>query len=154
MRLLCCLLFPAFLAAQRGPLDLSLDLYTGLGADPLAQICLAPPGCWDGLVAGMATRPPKSTARTPAGATVEVWDLAYRDRPRHEAFGLYLDGLRERLSRAFAAPPPRHGAIELSDLVSSDPSNPQKLDLTKVKSMQDRFNRLPPNGSPVKPVRP
>jgi hypothetical protein len=32
----------------------------------------------------------------------------------------------------------------------SDPSNPQVLDLTKVKSMQDRFNVLPPNGSPLK----
>lgn len=151
MRLLCCLLFPAFLAAQSGPVDLSLDLHTGLGADPLAQIRLAPAGCWDGLVAGMAARPAKPAARTPAGATVEVWDLAYRSLPRREAFGLYLDGLRERLSRAFTAPPPSHGALELSDLVSSDPSNPQKLDLTKVKSMQDRFNRLPPNGSPVKP---
>jgi hypothetical protein len=29
----------------------------------------------------------------------------------------------------------------------SDPSNPQKLDLTRVQSMQERFNRLPPNGS-------
>lgn len=151
MRILCCLLFPAFLLAQGGGVDLALDLHTDLGTDPLVQIRLAPAGCWDGLVLGAAARPAKPSARTPAGATVEVWDLAYRSLPRREAFGLYLDGLRERLSRAFTAPPPSHGILELSDLVSSDPSNPQKLDLTKVKSMQDRFNRLPPNGSPVKP---
>ena len=151
MRLLCCLLFPAFLAAQEGPVNLPLDLHTDLGTDPLARIHLAPAGCWDGLVLGAAARPARPSPRPPGGATVEVWDLAYRDLPRHEAFGFYLAGLRERLSRAFTAPPPSHGTLELSELVSSDPSNPQRLDLTKVKSMQDRFNRLPPAGSPVQP---
>lgn len=49
-----------------------------------------------------------------------------------------------------AVPPPKHQALELSEIMQNDPSTPQKLDLTKVKSMQDRFNRNPPNGSPVK----
>ncbi len=81
---------------------------------------------------------------------MEVWDLLPPSSPRREAFSLYLGSLRERLSRAFAQPPPKLQALELSEIMLSDPSNPQKLDLTKVKSMQDRFNRLPPNGSPVK----
>ena len=34
--------------------------------------------------------------------------------------------------------------------MQSDPSQPQKLDLTKVKAMQERFNRLPPNRSTVR----
>lgn len=32
----------------------------------------------------------------------------------------------------------------------SDPGNPQLLDLTRVQALQERFNRLPPNESPVK----
>jgi len=81
---------------------------------------------------------------------VEVWDLLPPSSPRREAFSLYLGGLRERLSRAFALPPPKLQALELNDIMQSDPSQPQKLDLTKVKSMQERFNRLPPSGSPVR----
>lgn len=147
MRALPCLLLPTLLAAQEArPL---LDLRTELGADPLGRIVLAPPGCWDGLVLG-AARSAKPVRRGAAGATVEVWDLAYRETPGHVAFGLYLEDLRARLSRGFAAPPPSHGKLELAELVGSDPSSPQKLDLTKVKSMQERFNRLPPNGSPVR----
>ena len=34
--------------------------------------------------------------------------------------------------------------------MATNPSEPQKLDLTKVKSMQERFNRLPPDGAGVK----
>jgi hypothetical protein len=145
--LLCLLLAPA-LAAQ-GPGGWGLDLRTELGTEPTAQIRLAPPGCWDGLLLG-ATRPVKPARRGVAGATVEVWDLADRAALRREAFSLYLGALRDRLSRALTLPPPSHGRIELSELMGSDPSQPQKLDLTKVKSMQDRFNRLPPNGSPVR----
>ena len=148
MRALACLLLPALLAAQEpGP---ALDLHTELGTDPHARIRLAPPGCWDGLLLG-AARPVKPARRGVAGATVEVWDLALREAPDRATFGLYLEGLRSRLARGFAAPPPSHGKLELAELVGSDPSSPQKLDLTKVKSMQERFNRLPPNGSPVRP---
>jgi hypothetical protein len=83
-------------------------------------------------------------------ATVEVWDLLPPDSPRRESFALYLRLLQERLSRALTQPPPKLQALELSELMANDPSQPQKLDLTKVKSMQEHFNRLPPNGSPVR----
>jgi hypothetical protein len=85
-----------------------------------------------------------------AEAMVEVWDLLPPGSPRHEAFGVFLGSLRERLSRAWLVPPPTHQAIELSEIMANDPGTPQKLDLTKVKSMQDRFNRLPPNRTTVK----
>lgn len=148
MRAFACLLLPALLAAQEP--DPILDLRTELGTDPHARIHLTPPGCWDGLLLGVA-RPVKPARRGVPGATVEVWELALREAPDQATFDLYLEDLRSRLSRGFAAPPPSHGKVELVELVGSDPSSPQKLDLTKVKSMQERFNRLPPNGSPVRP---
>jgi hypothetical protein len=83
-------------------------------------------------------------------ATVEVWDLLPPDSPRRDSFARYLRLLQERLSKALAQPPPTNHAIELSEIMASDPSQPQNLDLTKVKSMQERFNRLPPNGLPAK----
>jgi hypothetical protein len=81
---------------------------------------------------------------------VAVWDLLPPASPRREAFALYLKNMRERLAKAWLAPPPKHQAIELSEIMFNDPNTPQKLDLTKVKSMQERFNRMPPAGSPVK----
>lgn len=150
MRPLCCFLFAATLAAQapepgfEGP----PDHWSALGADPFGGIQLAPPGCRDGLLLGAAAGPPRR--QLGSEATVEVWDLLPPSSPRRETFSLYLGGLRERLSRAFAQPPPKLQALELSDIMQADPSQPQKLDLTKVKSMQERFNRLPPSGSRVK----
>ena len=147
---LCCLLVSLLVAQEPAQLPPALlDLQTDLGSDPAAGIQVAPRGCWDGLLFGAVVRPPPRRP-TVGEATVEVWDLLPPSRPRQEAFSLYLGSLRERLSRAFAQPPPKLQALELSEIMLSDPSNPQKLDLTKVKSMQDRFNRLPPNGSPVK----
>lgn len=150
MRTVCCLLLASTLAAQAPEPGLGALPGHGLalGADPVAGIRLAPPGCWDGQLLGAATRPPRP--RLGSEATVEVWDLLPPGSSRREAFSLYLGGLRERLSRAFNQPPPKLQALELSDIMLSDPSQPQKLDLTKVKAMQERFNRLPPNGSPVK----
>ncbi|WP_243317570.1 hypothetical protein [Geothrix paludis] len=135
-----------FLAAQEVG---TLDLHTDLGTDPIVHLRLVQPGCWDSLVLHAAPRALRTPQRDPAEATVEVWDLAYRDTPRREAFTLTLKALRDRLVRAFAAPPPSHGKIELSELVSSDPSNPQQLDLTKVQSMQERFNP-PPRTPPMR----
>jgi len=126
-----------------------LGLHSDLGMDPAAQVRLAPPGCWDRLILSGPPRPLPSPRRGPAGATVEVWDLAYPDTPRRETFTLYLQGLKGRLTQAFATPPPSHGTIELGDIMQSDPSQPQKLDLTKVRSMQDRFNP-PPRITPVR----
>jgi hypothetical protein len=153
MRALLCLLIPWFLAAQEPEViqGLALDLHTKLGADSAARIQLVTPGCWDGLLLSSTIVPQTPrTARRTAEATVEVWDLAPRESPRTRAFGLFLEALRERLAKALAAPPPKYQALELSEIMANDPSTPQKLDLTKVKSMQDRFNRLPPSGSPAK----
>lgn len=156
MRAFAFCLLPCLLAAQGpgaavepGPWSGSA-FATTLGIDPLAQIRLAPPGCWDGLLLSGSLRPSKARRREGSGATVEVWDLLPVETARSASFAVYLDNLRKRLSKALEVPPPSHGAIELSDLVQSDPTNPQLLDLTRVKSMQERFNQLPPNGSPVK----
>lgn len=150
MRILCCLLLASTLAAQAPGPDFEWipEGWSTLGVDPVAGVQLAPPGCWDGLLLGAAVR--STRHRSNPEATVEVWDLLPPSSPRREAFTLYLGGLRERLSRAFAQPPPKLQALELNDIMQSDPSQPQKLDLTKVKSLQDRFNRLPPHGSRVK----
>jgi len=152
MRIPCWLLFAPILAAQvPDPAQaLALDLRTGLGGDSLALIQVAPPGCWEGLLLGTSLRPEQPVQQRTGEASVEVWDLALRESSRNTAFSLYLGTLRQRLSKALQLPPPKHQALELSDIMQSDPSNPQKLDLTKVKSLQDRFNVLPPNGSPVK----
>lgn len=152
MRTLLCTLFLASSLTAQGPggVDLFLDLRTELGLDPAAQIRLAPPGCGDGLILSAASQPVRPKQRRPAEATVEVWDRALRESPQHEAFGLYHITLRQRLSKALELPPPSHGFIELGEFMASDPGSPQKLDLTRVQSMQQRFNQLPPNGSPVK----
>lgn len=152
MRTLICLLLTGFLASQeapRVPLP-ALDLRSELGADPAAGLCLAPRGCWDGLVLGIRSRHPSQVQIRSGQTTVEVWDLLPPSSPRQEGFALYATTLRERLSKAWLAPPPPHGAIELSEFMFTDPASPQKLDPTKVKSMQERFNRMPPNGSPAK----
>lgn len=147
-------LFASLLVAQAEPaFHPTLDLRTELGSDPAAQIQLAPRGCFEGLIMGVAAGVAAGAARTTGRtgqAVVEVWDLLPPASPRREAFALYLTSLRERLSKAWLAPPPSHGTIELGEIMLNDPSSPQKLDLTKVKSLQDRFNQLPPNGSPVK----
>lgn len=152
MGLLPCLLLPFALVIQepRPAPALVLDLGSDLGTDPMSRIQLTPAGCWNGLILGAVARPMPPDRKRAGEATVEVWDLLPPSRPRAEAFTLYLDALRERLAKAWLAPPPSHGFIELAEIMANDPSSPQKLDITKVKSMQDRFNRLPPNGSPVK----
>jgi hypothetical protein len=144
-RLLSSLLLSSCLTAQEVG---KLELHTELGA-PTGLIRLVAPGCWDGLILGISSKPKKPSRREPAGATVEVWDLAYRESPRHEAFTLYLKALRERLSVAFELPPPKHQALELNEVMLSDPSHPEQLDLTKVQSMQERFNP-PPRATPVR----
>ena len=152
MRTLICLLLPALLGAQESVPEprLVLDLQSQLSRDPLAAIRLVPPGCWESLVQGspLARTPP--THQRSGEATVEVWDVASQLSLRSETFGFYLRNLRTQLSKALAVPPPSHQAIELSEIMGSDPTQPQMLDLIKVKSLQERFNRLPPNGSPVK----
>ena len=152
MRSLLWFLVTSLLAAQDpSPIrEWALDLRTELGSEPATVIQLAPRGCWDGLLLGLSRSPFPRTQQRVGEATVEVWDLLPPDSLRRESFALYLRFLQQRLSKALAQPPPTNHAIELSEIMASDPGQPQKLDLTKVKSMQERFNRLPPNGSPVK----
>jgi hypothetical protein len=142
--------WPALSQANQPTAELTLNLRTMLGSDPLAGILLVRPGHWGGLTPVVASPPGKPTRRRVAEATVEVWDLAPPEWGRAATFSLYMDTLRRSLTKAWEAPPPSHQAIELAEIMLSDPSNPQKLDLTRVQSMQERFNRLPPNGSPVK----
>lgn len=144
---LLSLLMMPLLAAQA---PVSLDLRPELGADPAGLIRLAPIGCWDGLFQGLTPRPAAVRPRRLGEATVEVTDFLLPDGGRQESFLEHRALFRERLLKAFALPPPKLQSLELSELMQSDPSQPQKLDLTRVKSMQDRFNRLPPGGSPVK----
>ncbi|HEX7552760.1 MAG TPA: hypothetical protein VF378_04355 [Geothrix sp.] len=152
MRTLIGLLLPGLLIAQEPALvhGAPVGLQRSLGMDPASRIQLAPPGCWDQLLLGSVSRPAPPARRGTAEATVEVWDFALRESPREVTFGFFLGTLRQRLSKAWELPPSSHQALELSEIMLSDPSSPQKLDLTKVKSLQDRFNVLPPNGSPVK----
>jgi hypothetical protein len=141
------LLATVLLAA--GP-DLSLDLRTDLGSDPAARIRLVPPGIWNGLL--LAARAPARPAARRRGlpeATVEVADFLPPANPRAEAFHLYAVGLRERLLRGFQAPPPSQGAIDLAEFMAADPSRPDAANLDRARSLQERYNRLPPNGSPV-----
>jgi len=139
------------LAAQESPpvRDLILDLRTELGTSPAARIRLAPRGRL--LLGPTQTQTPVSKLRQRAGeATVEVWDLLPLPSRRQETFDHFRVSLRERLAKSLELPPPSHQALELAEIMLSDPSNPQKLDLTRVQSMQNRFNRLPPNGSPAR----
>ncbi len=152
MRILIGLLLPGLLTAQE-PVPATgspMALRKSLGVMPDALIQLAPPGCWDQLILGSVFQPAPPARRGLAEATVEVWDVALRESTREAIFGFFLGTLRQRLSRAWELPPASHQALELSEIMLGDPSSPQKLDLTKVKSLQDRFNALPPNGSPVR----
>ncbi len=152
MHALIGLLLPGLLAAQEPTLiqGSPVGLQRSLGKDPTSSIQLVPPGCWDQLLLRLDSRPAPPARHGTAEATVEVWDFALRESPREVTFGFFLGTLRQRLSKAWELPPASHHALELSEIMLSDPSSPQKLDLTKVKSLQDRFNVLPPNGSPVK----
>jgi hypothetical protein len=81
---------------------------------------------------------------------VEVWDFAFQESLRDKTFRLFRGDLGERLMKALAAPPASHAEIELAEFMMADPSNPAATNLNVVRSLQERFNRLPPNGSPVR----
>ena len=145
MRSLLCLLLLSPLAGQgaAGHSWPDVALRTELGSDSLAQVQLAPSGCWDELLLGAGPRDLQAKQGRTAQATVEVWGIAFRETPREEAFSFQQRSFLKSLARAFEQPPPSHGTIELMALMLSDPGHPEKLDLTKVQSMQDRFNRVP-----------
>jgi hypothetical protein len=152
MRGFLCLLLPMTLAAQaeglvQGPV---LELRTRLGSDPLARIQLAPQGCF---LPATAQDPAPKTRQHTGEATVEVWDFALRDEsPREAGFRLFFGDLRQRLSRALAVPLPDHGQTELAILAGcvASQGNTVGVDMIMVQSLQERFNRCPPNGSPAR----
>ena len=132
------------------PPELRLDLRTSLGTEPGSAITLVPPGIWDGLfLASRAPACPPTKRRGRAEATVEVSDFFLPTNARTEAFRRFVLDLRERLLRAFQAPPPSQGQIELGEFMAADPSRPDASTLGRAQSLQERYNRLPPNGSPV-----
>jgi hypothetical protein len=141
------LLLASSLLAQ-APEAYVLDLEGHLGDEAASQIQFAPPGCFEGLMVG-ALRPTPPKVLRPGEATVEVWDLALRDDPVQERQRLFLRSLQAHTAQALQFPPPSHGALDLAAFMTSNPARPQLLDLSRVRSLQDRFNRLPPNGSPV-----
>lgn len=142
--------FLAGLALAAAPPDLPLAFHPSLGTDPAGAIRLAPPGCFDGLLFAAQTRSVQpSPRRGMPGATVEVADFLPPENPRAESFAFYLADLQTRLLRGFQAPPPSHGKIELAEFVGSDPSHPEASNLDRARSLQERFNRVPPSGSPV-----
>lgn len=78
-------------------------------------------------------------------ATVEVWDIALPEQHGGEIVLARLDSLKRQVVQALRRPPPRHGEVELADLMLSDPAQPQILELAKVRSLQLRFHRIPPD---------
>ncbi len=145
MRLLSILLVCLPLAAQEvaGLPEVHPGFRSRFDTDPLTRVQLVTPGCWEGLRLSAARPPLPAPQRRTGQATVEVWDLAYQETPRQEAFSLYRKDLRKSLTRAMEQPPSRHAAIELGELMLSDPAHPERLNLTRVQSMQERFNRPP-----------
>jgi hypothetical protein len=115
-----------------------------LGTLPATQLVY--PGCWDGLLLSVTAPQRKPSQRKQPGATVEVWDIAPQESPRQEVFRRFLGDLRQRLSRALAAPPASHGQTDLALLAGSvaTKGDASGVDMLIVQSMQERFNRPPP----------
>jgi len=150
--LLSLLLSLPLSAQAQPPSALRLDFKTFLGRDPLSQIQLNYPGCWDGLLLGAKAPHRITSKRGQAGATVEVWDLLPPESPRQETLRLFRSDLAQRLARAFAAPPADNAQVDLAILMGcvAAQGNAAGVDMTMVQSLQERYNAMPPNGSPVR----
>lgn len=149
-------LTPSLLAAQAPgaapPTEPALEARMPLGADPAAQIRLVPPGSWAGLMLSAAAKPaapPASRRRRVAEATVEVWDVAFRESPRQETFRLFREALIQSIRGIWRFAPPSHARIDAG--IRAGDGRGGGTDAAMVRSMQQRFNSLPPNGSPVAP---
>ena len=141
--LLMLLLAPALWAQEPGTSTL------GLGTAP---IDLAPPGCRERLLLSLTQgattpkqKPKASKCRRPVPeATVEVWDFAFQETLTHETFRLFQEQLLLSIRENWRFAPPSHGRIDLAIQAGGAGS-----DMKMAQSLQQRFNRLPPNGSPV-----
>lgn len=159
MRVLIALfsLASALPAQDQAGSRLWLDLNATIGSDPAAQIHLAPTGCWEGLLMSVRSGTTPSNSSNPAApsrrrrmaqATVEVWDFALPEESlRHEAFRLFREDLLLSIKENWRFAPPTHGQI---DAAIRGGGNGAGSDMAMVQSLQQRFNQLPPNGSPVK----
>lgn len=152
MRRLLCLLFPVFLSAQEGGqgLGLTLNLKTALDEDPTSRIRLAPKGCWEGLLLRSASPSPPARKRKNE-AIVEVWDVAFQETPRQATFRLFRDALLQDIARALALPLASYAQQDLAIIGGyvARHGSAAGVDNVVVQSLQNRFNALPPNGSPV-----
>lgn len=158
MRVLIALLSlaPALAAQTQVGSRLLLDLNTTIGSDPAAEIRLAPTGCWEGLLLGL-TSGTASRPRTPAApsrrrrmaeATVEVWDFALpEESTHHQTFRLFQVDLLLSIKENWRFAPPTHGQI---DAAIRGGGHGAGSDMAMVQSLQQRFNRLPPNPSSIK----
>lgn len=140
----CLLSTHGLVPIQPGTLNVRMEL----GMDPTAGICLAPRGCWDGLVLGdTAPRPTRRRSARSGEAVVEVWDLLYQEPTQKQTFRLFNEELLQSIRESLKLPPPSHGWIELREFMDADPSHPESTGLNTVRSLQNRFNALPPSSS-------
>jgi hypothetical protein len=155
-KLIFLLLFPIVLFAQRQTVEKPvLNFNTTLGTDPVSQIHLVTPGCWNGLM--MATTGTVLTSNLPnkksnshlhriPEATVEVRDFLFEEPIDKQTFRLFMKDLLLCIKQNWQFAPATHGQID-----AAIRANGGGTDMAMVQSLQQRFNRLPPNGSPVKP---
>lgn len=152
MRPLPWFLTPAFLAAQMPATEPpSLGGRAPLGSDPAARIQLVPAGTWAGLMLSATARPVLAlpSRRRTLEATVEVWDVAFRETPRQETFRLFREALLQSIRSIWRFAPASHARIDAG--IRAGDGRGGGTDAAMVRSLQKRFNPLPPNGSPVRP---
>jgi hypothetical protein len=131
--------------------NLHLDLSTDLGSDPTAKVRLVPSGCWAGLMlsaTARATPPMPSRRQRVAEATVEVWDIAYHETRSQETFRLFKENLLLSIRAMWRFAPASHGQIDAA--IRGGDGKGGSTDMAMVRSLVQRFNQLPPEGSPVK----
>ena len=153
MRRPLCLLLPVLLSAQEGGQGrgLTLNLKTALEEDPASRILLAPKGCWDGLLL-RSTAPSPPVRKRKNEATVEVWDVAFHESPRQETFRLFREALLLDIAQALALPLTSYAQQDLAIIGGyvARHGSAAGVDNAVVQALQNRFNALPPNGSPVR----
>jgi hypothetical protein len=134
---------------------LSQPFTSPFGQDSFPSLELAPTGRWEGLLlsvtegAAATVQKPKASKRRRQvpEATVEVWDFAYQEPPAQETFRLFREQLLLSIRSNWRFAPPSHGRIDLA--IRGGGTAGMGSDMAMVQSLQQRFNRLPPSGSPV-----
>jgi len=82
-------------------------------------------------------------------ATVEVWAFSFCESPREETFRLFREALLQSLQALWRFTPASHASIDAA--IRAGNGRGGGGDMAMVQSLQQRFNALPPNGSPVRP---